>query len=259
MRDAIFLKSLLIVLALLSLSGSCFAANRLSAGELYFEANRAYKENRYQQAIDGYLELLGLGYVNGHVYYNLANAYLRSGQLGRAILNYERAMVLIPRDADLEFNLRYALDQTRDAISPTQNFLRQAFFWLDDLTFNELLWSFGVLNIVFWGILVMRLFARPEWTYYLLIIMMIFWLVVGISLGMKWHQLGTDLRAVILTDEVDVLAGPDSNDTILFKLHEGTIIHRERIEDGWSLIRLAENKRGWIKSADIEPILQNEN
>ncbi len=259
MRKAFYLKSLIVVLALLRISGSCCAADRLSAEELYFEANRAYKENRYQQAIDGYLELLGRDYVNGHVYYNLANAYVRSGQLGKAILNYERAKVLIPRDADLKFNLRYALDERQDAISSTPNFLRQAFFWLEDLTFDELLWSFGVLNIMFWGILVMRLFARPEWTYYLLIIMMICWSVVGVSLGMKWHQQVIDIRAVILADEVEVLAGPDSNDTILFKLHEGTVIHRERIEDGWSLIRLSENKRGWIKSADIEAIVSNEN
>ena len=259
MHKAIYLKPLIVVIALLSFRGGCFAVDRLSAEELYFEANRAYKESQYLQAIDGYIELLGLGYINGHVYYNLANAYVRSGQLGKAILNYERAKLLIPRDADLKFNLRYALDQRQDAISSTQNFLRQAFFWLDDLTFDELLWSFGVLNILFWGILVMRLFARPEWTYYLLIIMMIFWLVFGVSLGMKWQQLATDIRAVILANEVDVLAGPDSNDTILFKLHEGTIIHRERIEDDWSLIRLSENKRGWIKSADIEAIVSNEN
>ena len=144
MHKAIYLKPLIVVIALLSFRGGCFAVDRLSAEELYFEANRAYKESQYLQAIDGYLELLGLGYINGHVYYNLANAYVRSGQLGKAILNYERAKVLIPRDADLKFNLRYALDQRQDAISSPQNFLRQAFFWLDDLTFDELLWSFGV-------------------------------------------------------------------------------------------------------------------
>jgi hypothetical protein len=193
------------------------------------------------------------------VYYNLANAYFRSGQLGRAILNYERAKALIPRDADLNFNLRYALDQTRDAVSATQNFIGQAFFWLDELTFDELLWGFGVLNLVFWGIPVLRLFVRPEWSYYVLIVLLVFWLATGASLGMKWHQMTSDRRAVILVDEVDILAGPDVRDTVLFKLHEGTTVHRERVENGWSLIRLSENKRGWLESDDIESILQNEN
>ena len=250
------LKLLMFILLLFFHGGSCFAADGPSAEELYFEANRAYKEDRYQEAIDGYLELIGHGYVNGHVYYNLANAYFRSGQLGRAILNYKRAHLLIPRDADLNFNLRYALDQIQDAISADQNFLKQAFFWLDEITFRELMWSFAVLNILFWGILVLRFFVRPEWTYYVFIVLLIFWLVGGASLGVKWHQLRTDLRAVILTGEVDVLAGPDSNDTVLFKLHEGTTIYRERIEDDWSLIRLSENKRGWVKSSTIETIVR---
>ncbi len=241
---------------LFSFAGSCFAADTPSAEELYFEANRAFKENRYQEAIDGYFELIGKGYVNGHLYYNLGNAYFRSGQLGQAILNYKRAHLLIPRDADLNFNLSYALDQTQDAVSADQNFLKQAFFWLDEITFRELSWGFAVLNILFWGILVLRLFVRPEWTYYVFIVLLIFWLVGGVSLGVKWHQLRTDLRAVILAGEVDVLAGPDSNDTVLFKLHEGTTIHRERAEDGWSLIRLSKNQRGWIKSSAVEQVFR---
>ena len=256
MRLTYNLKLLMFILLLFFHGGSCFAADGPSAEELYFEANRAYKEDRYQEAIDGYLELISHGYANGHVYYNLGNAYFRSGQLGRAILNFKRAHLLIPRDADLNFNLRYALDQIQDAISADQNFLKQAFFWLDEITFRELMWSFAVLNILFWGILVLRLFVRPEWTYYVFIVLLIFWLVGGASLGVKWHQLRTDLRAVILTGEVDVLAGPDSNDTVLFKLHEGTTIYRERIEDDWSLIRLSENKRGWVKSSTIETIVR---
>jgi hypothetical protein len=163
-------------------------------------------------------------------------------------------MILMPRDADLNFNLRYALDQTQDAVTPPQNFIRQAFFWLGELTFDELLWGFGVLNLVFWSMLVLRLVVRPEWSYYVLIILLIFWLVTGASLGMKWHQLGTDQRAVILSGEVNVLAGPDENDTVLFKLHEGTIVRQERVEADWSLIRLSGDKRGWINSEAIEQI-----
>ena len=149
MRLTTSLKLLIFILLLFFSGGSCFAADTPSAEELYFEANRAYKEDRYPEAIDGYLELIGQGYVNGHLYYNLGNAYFRAGQIGRAILNYKRAELLIPRDADLNFNLRYALDQTQDAIAADQNFLNQAFFWLGDITFRELMWGFAALNILF--------------------------------------------------------------------------------------------------------------
>ena len=51
-------------------------------------------------------------------------------------------------------------------------------------------------------------------------------------------------------------AGPDSNDTVLFKLHEGTTIQSVRIEDDWSLIRLSDSKRGWVESSTIEQIIE---
>ena len=110
-----------------------------TAEELFLDANRAYQEGRFQDAINGYLRLIADGYKNGHLYYNLGNAYFRTNQLGRAILYYERAHLQMPRDADLSFNLRYALDRTQDAISPDRNYLEQAFFWLDDMTLHELL------------------------------------------------------------------------------------------------------------------------
>jgi len=245
-----------VMLSIFLLDAGCLAAETLSAEALFFEANRAYKDSRYQEAVDGYLRLVADGNVNGHLYYNLGNAYFRSGRLGLAILYYKRAQLLIPRDADLNFNLRYALDQTQDAVSPPQNFLQQAFFWLEDVTLKELVWGFAGLNIVFWGILLLRLFIRPEWTYYVFIVMLIFWLVGGASLALKWHQLKTDRQAVILARQAHVLAGPDANDTVLFKLNEGTSVYRERIEDGWSLIKLSNNKRGWLKSSAIEKIVE---
>jgi tetratricopeptide (TPR) repeat protein len=251
------LKLLILIFPLTLIAVSCFAADNTSAEELYFGANQAFKEDRYQEAIDGYLQLIGSGYVNGHLYYNLGNAYLRSGQLGRAILNYKRAQILIPRDADLNFNLRYALDQAQDVISPDQNYLKQAFFWLEDITLRELIWGFAGLNFLFWAILLLRLIMRPEWTYYVFIVLLIFWLVGGASLGVKWHQFKSDLRAVILAAEVDVLAGPDSNDTVLLKIHEGTTIHGVISEVDWSLIRLSDTKRGWVESRVIESIVSN--
>lgn len=257
MRLVYHLKLFMLILLLFLGGRSCLAADTPSVEELYFEANRAYKEDRYQEAVDGYLELIDKGFTSGHLYYNLGNACFRSGQLGRAILNYKRAQLLIPRDADLNYNLRYALDQTQDAISADQNFLKQAFFWLDEIALRELMWGFAVLNLLFWGILLLRLIVRPEWSYYVFIVLLVFWLVGSVSLGVKWHQVNTDLRVVILAKEVEILAGPDADDTVLFKLHEGTTIHRERIEDGWSLIRLSENKRGWVKSNAIEQIIRD--
>ena len=69
--------------------------------------------------------------------------------------------------------------------------------------------------------------------------------------------LTTDARAVILKKEVDVLSGPDPNDTVLFKLHEGAIVKHERLEDGWALVQVSEEKRGWVPAKDLERIIMD--
>lgn len=222
--------------------------------ETLFKANQAYKERHFEAAIDGYEQMIRSGHANGHIYYNLGNAYFKEDRLGHAILNYERAILLIPRDADLNFNLRHARDQIKDDIPESKDFMSTTFFWLDSLRPGEIFWAFAILNSLFWLTLMLRLFYRSDGTYYLFIILLIFWLITGISLGLKWYEIETDTRVVIIDKEVNALAGPDIKDTVLFKLHEGAVVNQERSEDGWFLINLPDEKRGWVKAGSVESI-----
>lgn len=225
--------------------------------ELLFNSNQAYKEYRFQEAVNGYEQLIRSGRKNGHLYYNLGNAYFRLNDLGHAILNYERACLFIPRDADLNFNLRHARDQIRDAIPQSHNIIGMTFFWLNELNLEELFWGFAILNALFWGTLLGRLLLKWEWLFYSFLVLLIVWPISGISFGLKWHQMATDDRAVILEKEVNILAGPHIQDTVLFKLHEGTVVHYERSEDGWSLVHLPDEKRGWVNSNAMERVMEN--
>ncbi len=53
------------------------------------------------------------GQWNPALFYNLGNAYFRTGDLGRAILNYERALALDPSQPEARANLQLARDQAR--------------------------------------------------------------------------------------------------------------------------------------------------
>jgi tetratricopeptide (TPR) repeat protein len=243
---------------LLVLAALCVAAPlRAAAPErqnVLREADRAYRETQYQTAQDGYLRLLRSEGATGHLLYNLGNTAFRLNQTGRAILFYERARLLLPRDADLAYNLGRAREQVRDSTPEPAGLSDTAFFWLGSLTLAEIFWFFAAANVLFWSLLVLRIFLKAEWTHYLLFLLLTVWLLTGMSFWMKWHQVGSDDRAVILQAEVGVLAGPDVRDTVLFKLHEGTVVHLERSEAGWSLIRLPDGKRGWLRSEGAEKI-----
>ena len=232
------------------------ARNNQSAQEDFFEANRAYKNDQFQEAIDGYLKLIENGFKNGHIYYNLGNAYFRIGDLGRAILFLERAHLLIPRDDDLLFNLAHARNQAVDDIGDVRTFLLNDFLGLDSLNLYEAFFAFTILNVLFFFVLGTRLYKKTEWSYYLSIFLVIFIGIGVCALALKWYGYTTDNRAVVLADEVEVRAGPDPNDTVLFKIHEGAVVRHERSEAGWVLLHLSKNKRGWARSKQLERIVR---
>ncbi len=246
------------VTALMVLSGTIKRAGADGPEEIFFKANQAQKEGHYEKAAEGYQNLINSGYAGGHVLYNLGNAYIRLNRVGLAILEYERARLLIPRDADLQFNLAYARNLTRDAIPASTGFMEHTLFWMDSFNLKELFWAFAALNLLFWTILLVRLFYRSEWFFYLFVLVLTCWFISGLSFGAKWVQVKYDDRAVILKKEVPVMAGPHSADTVLFKLHEGAMVDEERVEDGWMLIHLPDRKRGWIRSADVGRIRESE-
>lgn len=252
MRKFVWLNIVSVVILLQSVVG--VAAENKGLEALFSRANQAYGETRFQQAADGYQQLIQAGYENGVLFYNLGNAFFRLNQIGRAILNYERARFFIPRDGDLNFNLRYAHLLVEDIIPESQGFESVKLFWLASMKLEELFWGFAVLNLFFWAILLLRLYLRADWNFYLLLVFLVFWFIVGLSFGIKWYQVETDDRAVILDQAVNVLAGPDAKDTLLFKLHDGTIVNHERTEEGWHLISLSDEKRGWVKAEAIERI-----
>lgn len=52
------------------------------------------------------------------MFYNLGNAYYRTENITKAVLNYERALLLSPGDDDIRFNLQMARSKTIDKITP---------------------------------------------------------------------------------------------------------------------------------------------
>jgi len=242
------------VMVLVFSGGHRGAAQTGKWGDVFFQANQAYRAGNFREAAEGYRRLIEAGHGSGQIFFNLGNAYYRLDELGEAILNYERAKWAMPRDADLRFNLRHAKEQVVDALAGDHGLVQAAFFWIDSVNLKELFWTFATINFLFWAILIARRFSRSELLYYGLLFSIAFWLVTGISFGVKWVQVERDDRAVVVQEEINVLSGPDITDTVLFKLHEGTIVNLERSEGGWSLVEISKDKRGWTPPGSILPV-----
>jgi len=77
--------------------------------DIFHAAGEFYKNKEYDKSVDHYEEILLGGIEGGHIFFNLGNSYYKLGKIGKARLNYERAMKFIPRDSDLKYNYNYLL------------------------------------------------------------------------------------------------------------------------------------------------------
>ena len=91
---------------------NALAANNSIDVEAMTVANQLYNTGSYAEAAQVYEQLLSQGMTHSSLYYNLGNAFYVQGDLGRAILNYQRAARLDPRDPEIRANLALARNQS---------------------------------------------------------------------------------------------------------------------------------------------------
>ena len=97
---------------------SCFGMAIVSAafgqqGAEFAKANQEYAQGNFKEAIIAYEALVHAGQWNANLFYDLGNAYFRTRDFGRAILNYERALALDQRHPEATANLQIARDESR--------------------------------------------------------------------------------------------------------------------------------------------------
>ena len=91
----------------------CVAAAHAQEANSFDNANEEYAAGRYKEAIDLYADVVQSGNISATLFYNLGNAWFRSGDMGHAILNYQRALALEPQHPEAQANLRVARDKAR--------------------------------------------------------------------------------------------------------------------------------------------------
>src|SRR6185436_11225451 len=100
--------SLALRLSIIALTCSPFFARAEDVAVTFDGANKLYEQGKFVEAAAGYEKLVLGGQSSAPIYYNLGNAYFKSGQIGRAIRAYRQAERLTPRDPDLRANLQFA-------------------------------------------------------------------------------------------------------------------------------------------------------
>ena len=224
------------------------------------EADSAYAQGHYQQAAKYYEELLQSG-VSVDIYYNLGNAYYRMDEMPRAVLNYERALLLSPGDRDVRFNLQMARSKTIDKITPeSEMFFVTWYHSLVNLTSVDGWARIALVTLALAIVLaLLYLFASRIWLrklgFYGAFGLLIVFIVANYFAFAQKRSFTSRSGAIIMAPAATVKSTPAKQGTDLFILHEGTKVN---ITDGsmrqWKRIRVADGQEGWVETSQLEII-----
>ena len=230
-----------------------------TAGYTKKQGDDAYAQARYADAIEIYESLLKEQDGNLSLYYNLGNAYYRDNQLGKAILNYERALRIDAGDEDAKANLEFVQSRIVDKISHDEvPFYKE---WWNSFVgiFTKDIW--GIMGVVaFVGMLTALFFyffgnGVRRYSIVLAIVCFVFTVVANLS-AHSLNNAGNTDEAIIMDEMVIVKSSPDSSGTELTEIHEGLKVKVVDEITDWVRIEANNGHRvvGWVKAKSLERI-----
>jgi len=224
------------------------------------QANALYIQGEYLQAINLYERILQEYGVSPELFFNLGNAYFKTHDIARAILNYERALRLNPRFADARYNLELAQLRVLDNITPAEPFFlqRRMNALVSSFTSNQWFyfsWVMFILALV--GALLFvfgrsRSLRKGAFTT-AVVVLCISALTLTFAVVRK-NQFQNQNDAIVMIGVIPVKNAPDRNATNLFELREGTKVRIRSTLGDWVEITIGDGRVGWVERRQIEQI-----
>jgi len=238
----------------------CFGQFSFAQMNAVKQANDLYAKGDYSNAAKQYEKILSSDGVAPEIYFNLGNAYYKSNEIGRSILNYERALRLSPSFDDAKFNLELAQLKVVDNIVPSPTFFIGR--WIQNLikllTSNQWLFISFVVFIfclisIFLFIFGTSRFVRKVSFYFAMALLGISFFSLAFS-GIRKDQMFNHSEAIVMSGVISVKSSPDKSGTDLFQLHEGAKVSIKSTLGSWTEIKLSNGGIGWVEQVNIERI-----
>lgn len=226
------------------LSCSAPAVVQADQNSEFAKANQNFSEGHFQQAIEGYQNLVHSRHWNANLFYNLGNAWFRLENFGEAILNYERALALDPRHPEAAANLRLVRDEARAlelkpgaleryvraATSAQYSILASTAFWLALLALTHLFYSRRRSGAFFsFIIFAIAVFAGAVYALY------------SLETGSKGKAL-----AIVTGTNIEARLATADNAKSVLALPPGSEIKVLSQRGDWIYAALPNDLRGWI-------------
>jgi tetratricopeptide (TPR) repeat protein len=222
-----------------------------SAETLFQQGNALYGQGKYRQALEIYARIVNEYGVSGPLLSNLANCYAQTGQIGQAIVNYERALRLTPGDSDSQGNL--------DLLRKNQGLFQEeiplahrlgSLLTLDQWTvLAALLYFLITLN----NLIDLRFSSGKNMRRWLGGLCLLLLILAFAGAFFQYRQMD---EAVVIGNDTRLLLSPFPTASPVGTIQEGRIVHFLTKHGVYSQVEDETGRSGWIESNAIESILE---
>ena len=252
-------KTLMLTLLLMIPIASSAAENYPDS--LWNAANEAYAQERWEDAVNDYTAIAEASMESAPLWCNLGSAWYKSGNLGKAIFCYERALKLDPSYEDARYNLELLNAMKLDRLESVPELILAT--WMKNLgrTLDSDSWAVCFLVFLVLTLAMALLFilgssatSRRAGFFTGVVCLLLAVASLSFSLWQKNEYMKAD-KAIIMKPVSSVKSSPSGDSAKdLFVLHEGTKVQVLDNVGGWSNIELSDGRQGWLPSSDIEII-----
>lgn len=229
------------------------ASTAFAQGDAEFsKANQEYAQGHFKEAIANYEALIRDGQWSANLFYDLGNAYFRTGDFGRAILNYERALALEQHHPEAAANLQIARDEVH-ALELQPSWPER---YLQFASVNQ--YSIAAA-VAFWvaALCLAALIFTPRRSAAMISLLLVMVVVFAGAMFATWQlERGGKGRALAIVTGKDVqarLATADTSNAVL-ALPPGSEIKVLSTRGDWIYAALPNNLRGWIAAKNAEQV-----
>lgn len=224
-------------------------------------ANQLYQVGNYDDAIHIYQQIVDQDVEDSTIYFNLGNSYFSKGDLGRAILNYQRAAMLAPRDRDIAANLELArtkanavIDQSAPGPLSLMNDLTGKWLTLNEAALLTMgLWFLVSLMFIVWRL--QEYGSRRQITKNLMIIVFLVLAIAGLSLGSRLVSERYIPEGVVVAPVVAVNAEPGQQSELIYNLQNGAEISLMETQGNWAHLAIPGSQiEGWVPLDTVEMV-----
>lgn len=263
----------IVAVVLVAMPSRSHAADSKTTAQASWNAGiEAYNAKEYAAAVEAFEAVVANDYASADVYYNLANAYFKKGQhastsrpfaegeLGRAVLNYERALKLDPTMDDARYNLDIAKDFTNDTEAVPDSFIKRVWGSMAGVMTTN---GWATLSLIMFGVAIIlalifllhgSVTMRKVAFFVGIVVLLVFVLSTALSLTQLNAAEQNDRAVIVAMDTTPVHASPDSSSKVIREPSQGVTVEVERTQGEWSEVRFADGEKGWVRSANVEII-----